>query len=439
LFDLSLRIPKDLVDRAQPVIIGSSDILDGVATEKYDGDMYRYVLDRISALVQDGFSSLAPAPNTERNILRIELRSLGSGFWQGSSSTSILKFLHELRGILRYSYAACVMSFPVHQYEEAGVRLPIVRRIEHLCDAVIELESFEGTYASPADIIARQIKGSSGSNQDYHGFLHIHKLPRLNSMTESVGRLSLLHTGGGSSNNLAFRLRRKKFSIETYHLPIEGGVTERRVPAKDDSKLKTGKGTGAGCGSTPGRKDPLEMVFKPLNEREHRFYEGAIDHPMFKPFIPEYYGTLQLNGDTAKVDPPDNQTQKSSTDAYICLENLLYGFENPCIMDVKLGVRLYDVDAPPEKIAKMKIKAKERTVSQIGVMIGGISLPGRPAYEHKWLYKLTTDTIVPDALVPYFSVAEESVGADYRRFVIDQFIVEIKEYREVVKKSETRM
>ncbi|KAJ2394104.1 Elongator subunit elp4, partial [Coemansia sp. RSA 2603] len=135
LFDLSLRIPKDLVDRAQPVIIGSSDILDGVATEKYDGDMYRYVLDRISALVQDGFSSLAPAPNTERNILRIELRSLGSGFWQGSSSTSILKFLHELRGILRYSYAACVMSFPVHQYEEAGVRLPIVRRIEHLCDA----------------------------------------------------------------------------------------------------------------------------------------------------------------------------------------------------------------------------------------------------------------------------------------------------------------
>ncbi|KAJ2392207.1 hypothetical protein GGI05_002731 [Coemansia sp. RSA 2603] len=160
---------------------------------------------------------------------------------------------------------------------------------------------------------------------------------------------------------------------------------------------------------------------------------------MFKPFIPEYYGTLQLNGDTAKVDPPDNQTQKSSTDAYICLENLLYGFENPCIMDVKLGVRLYDVDAPPEKIAKMKIKAKERTVSQIGVMIGGISLPGRPAYEHKWLYKLTTDTIVPDALVPYFSVAEESVGADYRRFVIDQFIAEIKEYREVVKKSETRM
>ncbi|KAJ2787081.1 Elongator subunit elp4 [Coemansia interrupta] len=259
LFDLTLRIPKELVDRAQPVIISSSDILDNVGAERYGGDMYRYVLDRISALVQDGYSSLAPAPTTERNILRIELRSLGSGFWQGSSSTSILKFLHELRGILRYSYAACVISFPVHQYTEAGVRMPIVRRIGHLCDAVIELESFEGTYASPADIIARQIKGGSGSSQDYHGFLHIHKLPRLNSMTESVGRLSLLHTGSGSSNNLAFRLRRKKFSIETYHLPIEGGVTERRVPTKDEPKPQARKGTGAGCGSIPGRKDPLEF------------------------------------------------------------------------------------------------------------------------------------------------------------------------------------
>ncbi|KAJ2858382.1 Elongator subunit elp4 [Coemansia erecta] len=261
-FDLSLRIPKEFVDKAQPIIIDGESIFNMANTEQYGGDMYQYVLDRISDIVQDGYSSLIPVPpNTERNILRIELRSLGSGFWQGKSPTSILQFLHRLRGLLRYSYAACVISFPVHLYEDSsGIRLPIVRRIEHLCDAVIELESFEGTYATPADIVARQIKGSLGATQDYHGFLHIHKLPRLNSMTASVGRLSLLHTGGGSSNNLAFRLRRKKFSIETYHLPIEGGVTERRVPASDDAKpQKRAVGAGAGCGSVPGRKDPLEF------------------------------------------------------------------------------------------------------------------------------------------------------------------------------------
>ncbi|KAJ2787082.1 hypothetical protein GGI15_001015 [Coemansia interrupta] len=215
-------------------------------------------------------------------------------------------------------------------------------------------------------------------------------------------------------------------------------VDKVEKPQRSDSAIKSFTHQVAGHGKILRAQDD-RMVFKPLNEREHQFYEGAIDHPLFRPFIPDYYGTLQLNGNADERVATDNQARKSSADLYICLENLLYGFENPCIMDVKLGVRLYDIDATPEKIAKMKAKAKERTVSQIGVMIGGISLPGRPAYEHKWLYKLTTDTITPDALVPYFAVAEESVGAEYRRFVIDQFIAEIKEYREVVKKSETRM
>ncbi|KAJ2686863.1 Elongator subunit elp4 [Coemansia spiralis] len=260
-FDLSMRIPQKVIDRASVDIVDGDAIARGMSgTENKSGDMYRLVLEKISALIDDGFSSLKPLPpNAERNILRIELRSLGSGFWRGSGPNAILAFLHGLRGLLRYSYAACVISFPAYLYEEAGVRLPIVRRIEHLCDAVIELESFEGSNATPSSIVAQQIKGEAASNsQEYHGFLHIHKLPRLNSLTASMGRLSILHTGGGSANNLAFRLRRKKFSIETYHLPIEGGVTERRVPAKEESNTPR-LPSGAGCGSTPGRKDPLEF------------------------------------------------------------------------------------------------------------------------------------------------------------------------------------
>ncbi|KAI8326096.1 PAXNEB-domain-containing protein [Martensiomyces pterosporus] len=271
-FDLSMRIPQEVLDKAQVEVLNGDVIARMSSGGEYAGDMYRCVLDKIAALIDGGFSSLKPLPqDQDRNILRIELRSLGSEFWHGSSPTSILQFLHQLRGLLRYSYAACVISFPAYLYEDAGVRQPIVRRIEHLCDAVIELESFEGAYATPADIVSRQIKAeaaggaASAASQDYHGFLHIHKLPRLNSLTASMGRLSLLHSGGGSANNLAFRLRRKKFSIETYHLPIEGGVTERRVPAKDEGKPnRTGAsspsvGSGAGCGSRPGHKDPLEF------------------------------------------------------------------------------------------------------------------------------------------------------------------------------------
>ncbi|KAJ2340089.1 Elongator subunit elp4, partial [Coemansia sp. RSA 2618] len=143
-FDLMLRIQPSIVDQAQVEVLDGDRLLRMAGAQKYGGDMYQCVLDHISSLVDGGFSSLKPvAPNTERNILRIEIGSLGSGFWQGSDSLAILKFLHRLRGILRYSYAVCMLSFPVHLYEDSGARLPIVRRIEHLCDAVVELESFE--------------------------------------------------------------------------------------------------------------------------------------------------------------------------------------------------------------------------------------------------------------------------------------------------------
>ncbi|KAJ2004334.1 Elongator subunit elp4 [Coemansia thaxteri] len=259
-FDLSLRIPQAVIDRANIEVIDSEAISHAVASSASDGDMYKCVLDRVAALIDSGFSSLKPLPpNSERNILRIEVRSLGSAFWSCSDPTAVLKFLHGLRALLRYSYAVCMVSFPAYLYEDAGVRLPLVRRVEHLCDAVIELESFEGSHATPSSIVARQLKAEATTNQEYHGFVHIHKLPRLNSLTASTGRLSLLHTGGGSANNLAFRLRRKRFSIETYHLPIEGGVTERRVPPKEETTRSKRLPSGAGCGSTPGRNDPLEF------------------------------------------------------------------------------------------------------------------------------------------------------------------------------------
>lgn len=51
-------------------------------------------------------------------------------------------------------------------------------------------------------------------------------------------------TGAGGStstnavtNDLGFKLKRKKLVIETFHLPIEGGVSDRRTePPKDPSE-----------------------------------------------------------------------------------------------------------------------------------------------------------------------------------------------------------
>lgn len=94
-------------------------------------------------------------------------------------------------------------------------------------------------------------------------------MPTINSLVPSSTKLSVLSGGGG--NNLGFKLRRKKFTIETFHLPPEGGINERRVPEKDQSnkskkkddknKNKLGIGvSGSGCGTIPGRKvDPYDF------------------------------------------------------------------------------------------------------------------------------------------------------------------------------------
>lgn len=112
--------------------------------------------------------------------------------------------------------------------------------------------------------------------QNYHGFFHVHKLPVLNSLLPPSTKLSVLSAGG--SNDLGFKLRRKRFAIETFHLPPEGGVVTRRTepPASAaaaattplDEKKKESKGLSSlanrgpkkiGCGSTPGKVDPLEF------------------------------------------------------------------------------------------------------------------------------------------------------------------------------------
>lgn len=111
--------------------------------------------------------------------------------------------------------------------------------------------------------------------QNYHGFFHVHKLPVLNSLLPPSTKLSVLSAGG--SNDLAFKLRRKRFAIETFHLPPEGGVVTRRTEpppssTKEEKAENTNKTVGKGlsslanrgpkkigCGSTPGKVDPLEF------------------------------------------------------------------------------------------------------------------------------------------------------------------------------------
>ncbi|KAJ2592072.1 hypothetical protein H4R99_006528 [Coemansia sp. RSA 1722] len=189
-----------------------------------------------------------------------------------------------------------------------------------------------------------------------------------------------------------------------------------------------------------------KVILKQLIAREHKFYEESLNHPLVQTFLPKYYGSVKLDESviedaTKNLEFPIDLTgvETRSKDQFICLENIVHGFENPCIADIKMGKQMYDLDASPEKVATMLAKMKGRTISHIGFSISGISRPGEHRFDRQWLHKLDLKTVVTEGLVPYFEMAETKVSPDYRRFVIEQFISEVTKYRNIIAKSETRM
>ncbi|XP_070549608.1 elongator complex protein 4-like isoform X2 [Ptychodera flava] len=101
-----------------------------------------------------------------------------------------------------------------------------VRRLENLCDTVVKLESFAGSE-----------KEKNPVYKEYHGLFTICKLPRLNSLTCHMP----------DSLDLAFKLKRKKFTIEKLHLPPDLSET---VSRSQGEVIKTASAD-IGCASKP--------------------------------------------------------------------------------------------------------------------------------------------------------------------------------------------
>eukprot|EP01069_Polyplicarium_translucidae_P009068 Polyplicarium_translucidae@DN3285_c0_g1_i7.p2 len=62
---------------------------------------------------------------------------------------------------------------------------------------------------------------------------------------------------------------------------------------------------------------------------------------------------------------------RGSSTCEVEMENLVYSLLRPCVMDIKVGTRLYGDDATPEKQRKMIDKANRCTSSTLGVRLVG--------------------------------------------------------------------
>ncbi|KAI4501778.1 hypothetical protein M0802_003113 [Mischocyttarus mexicanus] len=225
-YDLTKSMDKKVIDDAN--ITQWNKPMKNMKNSFFENAAYEDLLKTIAKTLKSGKFFISDEPD-KRNVLRISIDSLGSRMWFSDSRNNIYenisKFLYCLRALLRNSFAVASISIPTASYNYCD---NFVKRLEHLSDFAIRLESFAGS-----------TKETNPLFKNYHGLLHIKKLPALNILAP--------HTP--ESRDLVFKLRRKRFIIEILHLPPEFADTTQR----EQDELPTN-----GC-STSGIKNLLEF------------------------------------------------------------------------------------------------------------------------------------------------------------------------------------
>ncbi|XP_018423313.1 PREDICTED: elongator complex protein 4 isoform X2 [Nanorana parkeri] len=201
---------------------------------------YSQLLHSIQRVIhQGGFDGSNPQRG-EKNILRIGIQSLGSVLWGDDICSderphhvhSLTRFLYALRGLLRSSLSVCFITVPEHLIQNKAITV----RVRNLSDTVVGLESFIGSE-----------RESNLLYKDYHGLLYVHKIPRLNSLI----------CDETDTKDLAFKLKRKLFSIERLHLPPDLSDTVSRSSKQDVAG--SAKLLSSGCGTAAVGKKHLDF------------------------------------------------------------------------------------------------------------------------------------------------------------------------------------
>ncbi|KAI4829827.1 hypothetical protein KUCAC02_001492 [Chaenocephalus aceratus] len=176
---------------------------------------------------REGFDVAAPMSNS-RNILRIGLHSLGSALWgddlcchdNPKNGRALTTFLYGLRALLRSSLSVAVVTLPSHLIQDRALMGSITR----LCDNAIALESFKGseretnplykdyhdTHVHTSSALRLGLgcgwrQGSPLAGQAVSArLIHVRQVPHLNCLASKLP----------DHKDLAFKLKRKQFSIE---------------------------------------------------------------------------------------------------------------------------------------------------------------------------------------------------------------------------------
>lgn len=227
-FDLTKQVDQTVIDK-HDIVYWQEDQnrISGDSKSMFKNEIYQNLLNDLSKKVnEETFSNSETSTQKNKNLLRIVINSLGSPLWyQEHFASDVCKFLALLKVLVRNSLSSCLLTIPTHLFKYIDEDLSF--KIRNLIDYGVQLESFAGSDKETNPIF-----------KEYHGLLHIKKNSALNTLAPFCPEV----------NDLAFKLRRKKFIIEKLHLPPELQESDQRE--QDDVPS-------ASCGSS--KKHLLEF------------------------------------------------------------------------------------------------------------------------------------------------------------------------------------
>ncbi|KAL9045964.1 MAG: hypothetical protein Q9214_001086 [Letrouitia sp. 1 TL-2023] len=223
------------------------------------------------------------------------------------------------------------------------------------------------------------------------------------------------------------------------------------------------------------------VIIKPCKQVEVDFYQSTALHPRFQRYIPTFMGTLSLGSQpdsalaTATMNPTDagqafldtpplttvpvvKQSWKPSsgakiqTDLGIVLENAAVAFKKPNVLDVKLGARLWDEQAPAAKRAKLDQDAEQTTSQPLGLRIAGmqtwqgqeaagkdgVNTDGYKKFDKHYGRALTIAT-VRQGFEEFFRLERGAFAKGSVRKIVDRFLEDLKGLKAVLESEESRM
>ncbi|KAH6919273.1 inositol polyphosphate multikinase [Coprinopsis sp. MPI-PUGE-AT-0042] len=162
------------------------------------------------------------------------------------------------------------------------------------------------------------------------------------------------------------------------------------------------------------------LLIKPAAPGELAFYETLKaatkkTYPnlvKLREFTPEYLGTLRLEG---QIEPGSEESgvmkiqQVGNRSVSLVMKNLSYSFSKPNVLDCKLGRILYDHEASPDKVQRMKETARATTSWKSGLRLTGFQVhdnhTGLAVNTPKAYGKSIQVSDLPDGVAQFFPVA----------------------------------